>query len=297
VSDRLPPPVNSCQLPIEDSFLHYLEIGTGDPVLFLHGNPTSSALWRNVLGPVAATGRRCLALDLIGMGRSGKPDSGYRLVDHIRYVDAFIDALGRDDLTIVGHDWGAVIGLDQARRRPDRIRGVAFLEGHLHPIERWTDLDEGGRDMFQRLRTRGVGEQMVIEDNFFVEAVLPAGTMRTLTEVELDAYREPFREPASRWPTLVWPREIPIEGEPADVVERVLANQEVIADPAMPTLLLYATPGAVITATDVAWCKEHGAALSVADLGAGTHFLPEDRPDEIVAHLCRWLDELDELDR
>jgi haloalkane dehalogenase len=272
--------------------MHYLEAGTGDPVLFLHGNPTSSRLWRRVIPLLADTGRRCLAVDLIGMGRSGKPEIDYRLADHIRYLDALIDSLGLANLTLVGHDWGAVIALNYARRFPDRVAGVAFLEGHLHPIEHWADLDQGGREMFQRLRTPGVGEQLVIEENFFLEKVLPAGTLRTLTETEMQAYREPFLAPASRRPMLRWPREIPIEGTPADVVALVLANQAVITDPAMPTLLLYADPGAVIGPAEVDWCREHGRSLTMTNVGQGTHFLPEDCADQIAAGLRRWLEDL-----
>lgn len=149
------------RVPVEGTELAYLEIGRGEPVLFLHGNPTSSLFWREVIGPVADTGCRCLALDLVGMGRSGKPDIEYRLVDHIRYVEGFVEGLGLSRLSIVGHDWGAVLALDYARRFPARVRAVAFLEGHIHPIEHWSDMDAGGRHMFQRLREPGTGEQMV----------------------------------------------------------------------------------------------------------------------------------------
>lgn len=274
---------------VRGSWLRYVEVGDGDPVLFLHGNPTSSYLWRNVIGEVARAGRRCIALDLIGMGGSGKPALDYRLVDHLEFVEAFIEALGLSDLTLVGHDWGAVIALDHARRFRDRVRGVAFLEGHLRPINRWSDLDEGSRDLFQRLRTPGIGEQLIIQENFFVEEVLPAGILRTLSQEELDAYRTPYRDPAARLPVWRWPQEIPIEGVPADVAAIVAANQMVLADPDLPKLLLHATPGAVIGPAEVAWCREHGQALTIVDLGPGTHFLPEDRPGEIAAALSDWL--------
>ncbi len=157
----LPPRTRWLRVPVEGTELAYLEIGRGEPVLFLHGNPTSSLFWREVIGPVADTGCRCLALDLVGMGRSGKPDIEYRLVDHIRYVEGFVEGLGLSRLSIVGHDWGAVLALDYARRFPARVRAVAFLEGHIHPIEHWSDMDAGGRHMFQRLREPGTGEQMV----------------------------------------------------------------------------------------------------------------------------------------
>jgi haloalkane dehalogenase len=292
MSIALPPETRLQTVLVEGTQLAYLELGSGEPVLFLHGNPTSSLLWREVIGPVADTGRRCLALDLVGMGRSGKPDIEYRLVDHIRYVEAFVEALGLTRLSIVGHDWGAVIALDHARRFPGRVRAVAFLEGHIHPIEHWSDLDVGGRDLFQRLREPGTGEQLVIEENFFLEVVLPGGMLRRPSDEEMQAYREPFLEPGSRVPMLRWPREIPIEGSPADVRNLVLANQDVIADPTLPKLLLSATPGAVITEAEVSWCREHGRSLTIADVGAGTHFLPLDQPAAIAVQLCRWLDAL-----
>jgi len=279
----------SARIDIRDSWLQYVEVGSGDPVLFLHGNPTSSFLWRNVIGQVARAGWRCIALDLIGMGGSGQPESAYRLVDHISYVDDFVEAMGLSELTLVGHDWGAVIALDHARRFPDRVRRVAFLEGHLHPIARWDDLDESSEQMFRRLRTPGVGEQLIIGENFFLETVLPAGILRDLTADELAAYLAPYHQPASRRPVWQWVQEIPIEGAPADVTALVTANQKVITDSATPKLLLHADPGAVVGTAEVAWCREHGRALTIVDVGAGTHFLPEDRPDEIATALCDWL--------
>lgn len=286
---RLEP--TSARIDLHGSWLHYVEVGAGEPVLFLHGNPTSSFLWRNIIGEVARSGRRCIALDLIGMGGSGKPDLEYRLADHLSYVDDFVAALGLTDLTLVGHDWGAVIALDHLRRFPDRVRGVAFLEGHLHPVAQWEDLDEGSRQLFQQLRTPGLGEQLIVAENYFLDTVLPAGVLRELTADELDAYRAPFPDPASRLPVWRWPQEIPIEGTPADVAELVTANQTVIADPAIPKLLIHATPGAVIGPAEVAWCRAHGRSLTIVDVGAGTHFLPEDRPAEIADALRRWLDE------
>jgi haloalkane dehalogenase len=292
IGGRFPPRVTSTRVAVNDTWLHCVEAGVGDPVLFLHGNPTSSFLWRNVMGPVAQSGRRCLALDLIGMGRSGKPDIDYRLADHVVFVDAFVDALGLSDLALVGHDWGAVIALNYVRRFPDRVRGTAFVEGHIHPIVSWEDMNEGERQMFQLLRTPGVGERMVIEENFLVETVLPSGMLRTPSRSEMEAYREPYLEKSARRPLWRWPLEIPIEGKPADVTELVTANQAVIADPATAKLLLHGDPGAVIGAAEVAWCREHGRSITIVDVGEGTHFLPEDHPDEIATALCDWLDEL-----
>lgn len=271
------------------SQLHYVETGVGPTVVFLHGNPTSSYLWREVLQPVADAGHRCVALDLIGMGASGKPDIEYRYRDHVRYVEAFLDTLHSDAVTLVGHDWGAVLALDLLGRRPDEVVAVAFLEGHLHPIEQWTDLDEGGRELFGRLRTPAVGERLVLEENFFVETVLPSGVRRSLTDAEMDAYRAPYPDAASRRPLLRWPREIPIENEPPDVCAVVRANQRVLAESPAPKLLLHGEPGAVTGAAEVAWCRTHARHLDVVGVGAGTHFLPEDQPGSIAAALVEWL--------
>lgn len=182
------------------SRLQYLDVGDGPPVVFLHGNPTSSYLWRNVLSPVADAGWRCVALDLIGMGGSGKPDLGYRLADHVVFLDGFLDALGLSEVVLVGHDWGAVLAIDFLGRHPELVRGLAFAEGHLHPIDSWEEMDPGGRELFGRLRTPGVGERMVLQDNVFVEQVLPAGVLRELTDEEMDAYRAPFRSPRTAGP-------------------------------------------------------------------------------------------------
>lgn len=221
------------------------------------------------------------------MGASGKPECPYRLRDHIRYVDAFLASLG-PDVALVGHDWGAVIALDQARRFPHRTHAVAFLEGHIHPIRTWADLGDGA-ELFRRLREPDIGETMVLTDNVFIESVLPSGMLRTLTAEDWDAYRAPFADPSSRWPMLRWVQEIPIEGEPADVADLITANQGVITDPAVSKLLLHGDPGAVIGAAEVDWCRRHGRSIDIVGVGAGSHFLPEDRPREIAEALIRWL--------
>ena len=276
---------------VRDSFMHYLEAGEGDPALFLHGNPTSSYLWRNVIPHVEDKGR-CIALDLIGMGGSGKPDLDYRLADHILYVDAFIDALELDNLTFVMHDWGVALGLHYVTRYPERVKAVAFMEGHLHTIKRWDDFDEGSREMFRNLRAEGVGERMVIEENFFVEKVLPGGTLRALSEEEMDAYRAPYLEKSARKPILQWVRDIPIAGEPKGVAEIVNGYQAFLTTSDIPKLLSYARPGAVVGAAEAAWCEENLSNLTAVDVGEGLHFLPEDRPDDIGRALGAWLERL-----
>lgn len=273
---------------VRDSWLHYREVGDGSPIVFLHGNPTSSYLWRNILSYAAPYGR-CLAVDLIGMGYSGKPSIDYRLRDHIAYIDAFIEALALDDITFVMHDWGVAIGLDYLRRHPDCVRAIAFMEGHLHPIARWDDYDEGARAMFGALRREPEGRRLVIEENFFIETVLPSGMYHRLSAAEWAAYRAPYLDPSSREPLWRWPQEIPIEGEPADVQRIVGDYRAYLTTSEVPKLLIYGQPGAVIGPTEVAWCRETLRELTVADVGAGIHFLPEDQPDAIGSALARWL--------
>lgn len=269
------------------STMRYLDSGgTKKPVLFLHGNPTSSYLWRRVLPRLDAGRWRLIAVDLIGMGGSGKPDLEYRLVEHVAYVEAFVEALGLTDVVLVGHDWGVAISLELLRRRPELVGAVAFMEGHVRPIASWDDFDP----LFQQLRAPGIGEQMVLAENFFVETLLPAGMRRTLTPAELAVYRRPYPDPASRRPLLRWAREIPIEGEPADVVKIFQNFWGYLAGSPVPKLLIHGQPGAVLDAEYVQWCRRTQPGLVVADVGEASHFLPEDRPVEVAAALARWLD-------
>jgi len=283
------PSITSRFVTVNGQPMHYLEAGAGTPILFLHGNPTSSYLWRNVI-PVVAQCGRCIAVDLIGMGKSAKPEIGYRLQDHIAFLDGFIEALNLSEITFVLHDWGVSIGLHYLTRFPERVRAVAFMEGHLGPIEHWTDLEPDARDMFQRLRSEEIGRQLVIAENFFVDTVLPSGILRTLTQDELAAYRTPYLRPRDREPIWRWVCEIPIEGHPADVHEIVTAYREGLARSPVPKLLLHAHPGAVIGAVQIAWCRQSLTNLTTVDLGEGIHFLPEDHPESIGLAIVRWLE-------
>jgi haloalkane dehalogenase len=270
-----------------DSTMHYEEVGEGDPIVLLHGNPTSSFLWRKVIPGVAGEGR-VLAPDLIGMGRSGKPDIGYRFVEHARYLDAWFDALALERVTLVGHDWGGALGFHWARRHPDRVAAVAFMETIVKPTT-WGGFPEAAREMFQGFRTPGTGEQLVLEQNMFVDAVLPASMLHQLTAEEMDAYREPFLEPSHRLPTLTWPRELPIDGEPADVVELVDSYDRWLASSEdVPKLLLTFEPGAIMSEPVIRWCQENIAALEVANAGQGIHFVQEDQPEAIARIVSEW---------
>ena len=283
----------SAEMPYESRFvtvagsrMHYVEAGAGDPVLFLHGNPTSCYLWRNVM-PHLAGDARCVAPDLIGMGRSDKPDLDYRFVDHARYVDGFIEALGLQRLTLVLHDWGSALGFHYARRHAPNVRGLAFMEALVRPVS-WDEWPRTVRPVFEAFRTPQVGWDLVVDQNAFVEQVLPGAIQRRLTDVEMARYREPFREPASRKPVWRWPNEIPIDGEPADVTALVDAYATWLSACDVPKLLLYARPGAILRKELVGWCRAHMRKLTTVDIGPGLHFVQEDRPHAIGAALRTW---------
>ena len=273
-----------------DSWMAYTEAGAGDvPVVFLHGNPTSSYLWRNVIPHVAGKAR-CLAPDLIGMGGSGKPDIAYRFADHAQYLDAWFEALGIGDAVIVGHDWGGSLGMDWAARHPGQARGIAVIETFLRPL-RWTDYQPQGAELFRAYRSPE-GERMILDDNMFIEFNLPRGVVNGLSAADHDFYRALYPDPVSRRPILAWPREIPIDGEPADVAERVLAYGRWMAEsPGVPKLIMTVEggPGGAPAST-VEWAARTFASVEVESAGRGGHHAPEDQPDAIGAAVCRWLD-------
>jgi haloalkane dehalogenase len=267
----------------------YHESGEGDPVVFLHGNPTSSYLWRNVV-PHLSGRARCIVPDLIGMGDSDKLDDpgpgSYRFVEHRRYLDGLLDQLDLGDhVTFVIHDWGSALGFDWANRHRDRVAGLAYMEAIVQPVT-WESWPEAARGIFQGFRSEA-GEAMVIEQNLFVEAVLPASIMRKLTDVEHDEYRRPFLEPRHRRPTLTWPREIPIEGEPADVTAIVEAYGGWLPTSGIPKLFINAEPGAILTGEQREFCRSWDNQSEVTV--AGIHFIQEDSPDEIGGAITDWL--------
>jgi len=271
------------------SRMRYVDTGgEGRVVLFLHGNPTSSYLWRNVIPHVAATGARCIAPDLIGMGASDKPDLAYRFEDHVRYIDAFIEALGLSRVTLVIHDWGSAIGLHWAHRHPDRVDGIALME-FISPVPTWNDWPEMLRPLFTGFRTAGTGEQLVLEQNVFIEQVLPGAVVRGLTDAEMQHYRAPFAEPASRKPMLSFPRDLPIAGEPADVVAATQAYMDWLGSSTVPKLLFWATPGILVTPDQVRHFQQTWTNLSCIDIGQGLHYLQEDQPDLIGSGIADWM--------
>jgi haloalkane dehalogenase len=261
-----------------DSEMTYVDAGQGAPVVFLHGNPTSSYLWRNVITHVAPVAR-CLAPDLVGMGESGKAPAGsYRFVDHARYLDAWFAVLDLRDVTLVVHDWGSALGFHWARRHPDRVRGLAYMEAIVRPVT-WAEWPDAARKVFQGMRSAG-GEEMVLQKNVFVERILPASVLRPLGEPEMTRYRQPYTTPGeSRRPTLTWPREIPIEGEPADVVAIVDAYATWLARSPIPKLFVNAEPGSILVGAPREFCRTWPNQREVTV--RGRHFIQEDSPAEI----------------
>jgi haloalkane dehalogenase len=268
------------------SRIAYIEQGSGEPIVFVHGNPTWSYLWRNVM-PHLAPHARCIAVDLIGMGRSDKPDIAYRFFDHYRYFEAFMDALGLDRVTLVGHDWGGSLAFNYLRHHPDRVRGLAGMEVMLYPLT-WTDFPAQFRLGFRLMRTPVIGWLMLSVANLFVEMVLPMGTRRYLGQREKRYYREPYPTSASRRAVRQWPCEIPLDGRPADVHAAFEAITAALAASDRPKLLLYGEPGALIERTALEWARAHLPALETGGIGRGIHYLQEDQPDAIGRALAEW---------
>lgn len=272
-----------------DSEMSYVDTGEGDPIVFLHGNPTSSYLWRNVIPHLAGLGR-CLAPDLIGMGRSGaSPQGACGFADHVRYLDAWFDALGLErDIVLVLHDWGSALGFHRAARFPRQVQAIAYMEAIVQPRV-WADFPPGRDAMFRALRS-AAGEAMVLDDNFFIETVLPRSVLRTLSAQEMDAYRAPFSEREARRTTLRWPRELPIEGEPADVTAIVEQYGRWLAQSPLPKLFVSAEPGALLTGRAREFCRSWPNQREVTV--PGIHYVQEDAPAQIGQAVREFVTEL-----
>lgn len=275
---------------VNDRDLAYVEVGSGDPILFLHGNPTSSYLWRNVIPYVENVGR-CIAPDLIGMGKSDKIENSgpgsYRFVEHREYLDGFLKKLGiEDNVCFVLHDWGSALGFDWAKRHRDGVRGIAYMEALVCPVA-WDDWPKAARSVFQGFRSMA-GEAMILDDNLFVEKVLPASILRKISIEEMEVYRRPYLEPGEgRRPMLTWPREIPINGNPHDVVEIVTEYGQWLVECEVPKLFINAEPGAILVGRQREFCRTWTNQTEVTV--RGSHFLQEDSPGEIGQALADWL--------
>ncbi|MGI9571088.1 MAG: haloalkane dehalogenase [Desulfobulbia bacterium] len=279
-------PFRSNYVEVYGSKMHYIDEGTGDVILFLHGNPTSSYLWRNIIPYLSSMGR-CIAPDLIGMGKSEKPDLPYRFFDHVKYLDGFIEMLSLTNITLVIHDWGSAIGFHYAARHEHNIKGIAFMEAFLRPVT-WEDFPSDFKMGFKIMRTPGIGWFMISVMNMFVTNILPKAIVRKLSAEEKEYYGSPYKTVRSRKPVRQWPCEIPINGKPADVYEVVSNYHQKLQKSEIPKLLFYAKPGGLIVAKMVEWCKQNLKNLKVVDIGAGIHFVQEDNPHLIGSELARW---------
>jgi len=284
-------PLTKNTVDVLDSRMAYHARGEGRPVLLLHGNPTSSYLWRDVIPELSGRGR-LIVPDLIGMGDSGKlPNPGpetYRFTTHREYLDAFVDRVigPAESIVFVLHDWGSALGFDWANRHRDRVRGIAYMEGIVRPIASWDEWSPQATPIFQGFRS-DKGEQMILDRNMFVERVLPGSVLRKLTEAEMTEYRKPFLDAGDRWPTLTWPRQIPIAGEPADVVAIVAGYSQWMAANDVPKLFVNAEPGAILIGRPREFCRSWNNQTEVTV--AGSHFIQEDSGPVIGRAVADWM--------
>src|SRR5262245_11232847 len=274
-----------------DSMMAYREAGrSGAPVaLFLHGNPTSSFIWRNIIPHVAPVAH-CVAPDLIGFGQSGKPAIEYRFADHVRYLDAFIANAGISSAFVVAHDWGSALAFHLAARRPEFIRGLTFME-FIWPMPSWEDFHADARETFQMFRTPGIGERMILEENAFIEGILPGAIIRKLTDEEMAVYRAPFPTPESRVPTWRFPNELPIAGEPADVYSTIERAHAALSRSSYLKLLFAGDPGALVPPAFADGFAKTLRDCRVVHLGAGRHYLQEDHPEAIGKAIADWIED------
>ncbi len=284
-------PFESKFVEIHGSNMHYIDEGEGDPILFLHGNPTSSYLWRNII-PYLVPHARCIAVDLIGMGKSDKPDIAYRFSDHSKYLEGFIEKLGLSNLTVVLHDWGSGLGFHYAMRHESNIKGIAFMESMVKPLK-WAELPRSETTGFKLFRTTGIGWFMLSVMNMFLTQLMPRLIVRKLSVAKKEYYGAPFKTIQSRKPVRQWPLEVPIDGQPADMYEMILNYSKKLQESELPKILFFANPGAIINSRDVDWCRQNLKNLELVDIGDGLHFIQEDNPHLIGEELARWYQDLE----
>ena len=281
-----------CTLPEDDASvavkMHYLEAGKGDPIVFVHGMPTHSYLWRNILPKCAPYGR-CIALDLMGMGASSKPDSAYTVFDHIDYFSAFMQVLDLQNVTLVVHGWGSVIALGYAVRHPERIKAVALYESHLRSTSHWDMLSLPVQEFASLLSSPLTAYRAIIKHNYLVEKLLPSGVMRRLSEAEMGAYRKPFPDAASRRLLWQYAQELPLGGGQTPVTQLIDRYSNWMCTTDIPKLLLYAVPGFITTIDTVVWAKSNFSELSLYAMDHALHFAQETNPDMFADGLVEWL--------
>ena len=284
---------NKKYIDVSGKQIAYVEMGEGDPIIFQHGNPTSSYLWRNILPQLQSLGR-CIAMDLIGMGDSEKlKDAGsmtYSYATHKKYFDGFLDELGiNNNTTLIIHDWGSALGFDWAHNNPKKVKAICYMEGIVQSMK-WEDWNEDARGIFQGFRSPA-GEEMIIEKNLFIEAVLPGSILRKLSDEEMNEYRRPFKDKKTRQPTLDWPRQIPLENEPPEICKIVDSYSQWMAKNDLPKLFINAEPGAILIGKQREFCRTWKNQKEVTV--KGSHFIQEDSPNEIGSAIFDWLKDID----
>ena len=279
-------PYKSNYIDVFGAKIHYIDEGEGDPILFLHGIPTSSYLWRNVIPHVCPCGR-CIAPDLIGMGKSDKLDIPYRVFDHIKYMEGFIEALNLKNVTLVLHGWGSVIGFDYAMRHPDNIKGLAFLEAYLRS-ESSNVLSLSMQQMHELLCSPCKAYEFIVHSDHFVEKILSSGSLRRLTDKELCCYKEPFSTPELRRLLCRYLQDFPICSVNKDVVQLICDYSERLMESTLPKLMLYGFPGFHTTIDAVQWAKEHLDKLTIVDIGDALHYAQESNPEEVGQSIAEW---------
>lgn len=272
--------------------IHYIEEGSGDPIVFLHGIPTWSYLWRNVIPTLASHGR-CIAPDLVGMGLSDKPDIEYTIFDHINFITKFLDKLNLKNVTFVMHGWGATIGFHYAMQHQQQIKGLVFSEAQIRPVTQWDRLSLPVQQFLSSMRDEQHGKEEILDNNYLVETILPTGVIHPLSEAELNQYRRPFPTPASRKPLWQYICDFPKgNGQPADVVALIREYSNRLIESPVPKLLFYAVPGFITTIDDVLWAKENLPNIEIIDLGEALHCHPESNPLLFANELVEWYDRL-----
>ena len=279
--------ITSKKVAVKGSEMHYYDIGSGDPILFLHGIPTCAYLWRNII-PALSPYARCIAPDLIGMGQSDKPDIDYRVFDHIAYIEEFIDKLKLKNITLVLHGWGSVIGFDYARRNEKNIKAIAFYESHLQPVTDWNQLSLPVQQFATLLNRPGASYRSVIKQNYLVEKILPRSVIRELTDEEMANYRAPFPTPESRKPLWQYVNDLPLGKGPVDVMSLIQSYSDWLQITKIPKLLLYAIPGFMTTMDNVRWANAHLPNIELASLDDALHLAQESVPEQFSAALLNW---------
>ncbi len=279
-------PFESKFIEINGSKMHYIDVGKGGTILFLHGNPTSSYLWRNII-PYLQSIARCIAPDLIGMGKSDKPDIAYTFEDHYDYLEKFIEKLNLKNITLVIHDWGSGLGFHYANTHRDNIKGIAFMEAIYKPMS-WDQLPPGMDKMFKMLRTPFIGWLMISVANMFVKKMIPDMIVRKLTTEEFEYYKSPYPTISSRKPVRVWPMEVPLDGEPKRVHEKTAAYASWLTETKIPKICFYAHPGGIIREDGVKYIRDHFPNTKMVDIGKGLHFIQEDNPHLIGKEIAKW---------